>query len=191
MGALTATDTEPPPPDAAATELVDAWRRTRTATYRAEGTVVREGRAGGRLETPTLYVQRPPRRLFRQGGTVRGVDGGQAFRCPPAPGGGAASCVTEGPVVAYDDRVEAEVAAVAELVVGPAAHYEVRPTVDGCWRLEARHHDPRARFGDRALICVDAASGALSSLRLEFTTAVETTTHDRIDTAVDDDDLRP
>lgn len=174
-----------------AAELVEAWERTRTATYHATGTFERRGADGAELSVPVEVAQRPPDRVLRQFGGVTGRRGDRPLECPAPAGTAGAGCRLGAPGPSFDALVDDEVAAFRRLVAGDHPLYEVAGAGDGCWRMTRTRPDPRSGFGVTADLCVDAATGALRSVSIDHGAVDERTTYDEISTVVTDADLEP
>ncbi len=186
---------DPPAPDPV-DALVDAYQRSRTATYRAAGTFERVGDDGARLEVPVELVQRRPDRLRRQFGEVSGHRGDRALLCPPASVGRVSECSLGPPIQTFDELVVAEVAEFRSLVTGSDPLYEVRRPVGldrrgTCWVLTRTRNDPRGGYGESAELCFDLASGALADTRIDHGTVDEHTSLTDITTEVTDAMLEP
>lgn len=172
-------------------ELVAAWRRTRTATYHATGTFERTGSGGAELSADVEIAQRPPDRLLRQFGQVTGRRGGRPLECPAPVGQAEQTCGLGPPGPSFDEVVAQEVAAFRRLVSGPDPLYEVADAGDGCWRMTRTRPDPRGGFGLEAVVCVDAATGALRSVTIDHGAVEERTVYDEISPEVTERDLEP
>jgi hypothetical protein len=151
------------PDPGAAEAFVDAWDRSRTATFLRTGTFERRSEAtGAEIASEDVLVQRPPRRLHRQLGGVSGRDDDRLLVCPaPVGDGPPPECrlgTPGGPTYAED--VEAEVEGLRSLLEGPDPVYGVGRGDDGCFALVQRRSEPRAPFGLEARFCFDAATGA-------------------------------
>ncbi len=149
---------EPP-----AVRFVEAWERSRRATFVREGAFERRSADGRtRLRSPDLLAQDPPRRLHRQFGGVEGRVGDRLVLCPAGPHDARADRCGLGPPSGrtFDEAVVDEVRAVRAAVVGPSASYEVSDAGAGCFALDAVRVSPTASFGVRARFCFDAATGA-------------------------------
>ena len=165
------TDAEPAPPAApppASEELVEAWQRSRSATYRATGVFERKGSDGAHLESEVELVQRPPDRVLRQFGEVTGHDGDRE---------------------SFDDLVAREVDAFRSLVDGPDPLYRVARAGRECWRMTRTRNDPRGGFGLEAVVCVHPPTGAIRRITVDHGAVDERTVYDDITGEVSDDDL--
>ena len=179
--------TEASPADA----LVEAWRRSRTATYHASGTFERSRPGGNRLEVDVEIAQRPPDRLVRQFGEVTGLRDGRALACPAPLGDDPLECRPGRRTARFEQVVEREVARFAALVTGDDPLYEVRPAQASCWQMTRTRNDPRSGFGLEATICVDERTGAVRSIVVDHGAVDERTVYDDITTEVTDEDLEP
>jgi len=182
------------PPDPVA-ELIDAWARSRSATFVASGTYERRSEVTGAvIASEDVVAQRPPRRLHRQLGGVDGRDDDRLLVCPaPPPGQDTAPChlgAPGGPT--YAESVAREVAGLRSILAGPSPLYDVDRGEPGCFRLEQARVDPRAPFGVEASFCFDPATGAPAGSRVRYEGGVEeVVVVTDIRTDVRDADLEP
>lgn len=182
---------------AAPQRFIDAWVRSREATFVAVGTYERHsGVSGATLSSEDVVAQRPPRRLHRQLGGVEGQDDGRLIVCPAPPAGAeedAAPCqlgATGGE--SYADSVRRERAGLRSILLGDAPLYSVDEPRAGCFDLVQRRIDPRAPFGVRASFCFDGGSGAVRASRVHHEGGtVEVVVMAAIRTEVTDADLTP
>ena len=179
------------PTGGAVDDLVAAFARSRTATYRATGSFERTAPDGARLGAEVEIVQRRPDRLLRQFGEVQGRRGDRPLVCPAPAGGGRLECDLGPPGPSFDEVVADEVAAFRALVSGPDPLYVVRRSGDGCWRMVRTRDDPRSGYGMEAELCIDAPSGAMRSITIDHGRVDERTVYTDISTEVADDDLEP
>lgn len=187
-------EADPPAPDPVES-LVDAYARSRTATYRAVGTWVREQEGGNRLELPVEFVQRPPDRLRREIGPITGHRGDRGLLCARIVDG-EPQCDLGPPGRPFDRLAAGEAAEFAALVTGDDPLYEVRrpvgPAGPGpCWLLSRTRPDPRGGYGREAELCFDPDSGALAVSVIDHGTLVETIRYTDITTDVTDAMLEP
>lgn len=178
-------------PDAGAA-FVASWQRSLEATYRAEGSF-RRTVAGERLiDDPLVIVQRRPDRITLGFGSWDGVVGGRAVHCErEGRTGPFVNCYVGEPSdqVALD---RAEMDEVRALVLGPQRRYDVIRSSgsEGCYEVVGRPPVPlAARFGDRAEVCFDPATGARRRVRLERGTATDLIVLDEITGEVGATDL--
>lgn len=169
-------DRTEPGPGAAAEALVEAWDRSRRATFVATGTYERRSDVtGAAIASEDVVAQRPPRRLHRQLGGVDGRDDDRLVVCPaPPPGQDPAPCrlgPPGGPT--YEESVKREVAGLRSILLGADPLYAVSEGDPGCFRLDLRRPDPRAPFGLDATLCFDPATGAPAGRRVRFEGGVE------------------
>lgn len=168
--------------------FLEAWARSRTATYAAEGVFTRSLDGEPALSAEVRTAQRPPDRLEVRPGSATGRQGGRRLACALEEGGTLA-CRTGEPVGPYEDAVEREVALLREQVQGPARVYDVRAAGDGCFTLVPTRAGAAGQYGSRAEFCFDATTGALVSSRVERGRAVDEVEMDEIRTEVTDEDL--
>lgn len=156
----------------AATHFVDAWERSRHATFVTTGTYERHSEVtGASLASEDVVAQRPPRRLHRQLGGVDGRDDDRIVVCPAPPAGeedDPQPCRL-GPAggTGYEASVAREVEGLRSLLLGDDPLYTVREPQPGCFDLDLVRVDPRAPFGVAASFCFDGATGAPVSRRVE------------------------
>ncbi|MEO6317277.1 MAG: hypothetical protein ABIP36_00690 [Acidimicrobiales bacterium] len=180
----------------AATAFVDAWERSRRATFVRAGTFERRSdETGAVIASDDVLAQRPPQRLHRQLGGVDGREDDQLVVCPaPPPDTPAAECrlgPPGGPT--YAEAVAAEVAGLQAILAGPDPLYAVARGADaGCFELAQLRTDPRAPFGTEARFCFDASTGAPGASRVDYGGGiVEMIAVTEIRSDVTDADLRP
>lgn len=180
-------------------ELVAAWERSRTETYRSVSRWHRVTPAGGEMARTRILVQRPPDRVLRAGGQVEGSVGGVRYLCdglaedePEAQERFAPGCrAVEVPDVeeVYDETVAGEIDALWSYVGGDRPLYRV--TRDGeCFDLRLARGMFAPPYGDRARFCFDAETGAISLLRVERPEGTDTLELVSSTPEVTDDDLR-
>jgi hypothetical protein len=185
-----------PDDGSAATELVGAWERSRTATFVRLGTFERRSEVtGAAIASEDVLAQRPPQRLHRQLGGVSGRDDDRLIVCPAPPAGeDPAECNRGDPGgTTYDEAVASELAGLRSILEGPDPLYAVaRADQPGCFDLAQLRSDPRAPFGIEARFCFDPGTGAPTDSRVRYEGGiVEVVAVTEIRPAVTDDDLRP
>jgi hypothetical protein len=189
-------DRSSPPAAEVVERFIEAWERSRQATFVTTGTYERHNEeTGASIASEDVVAQRPPQRLHRQLGGVDGRDDDRLIVCPAPPEGeeDEQPCrlgAPGGPT--YAMSVESEVAGLRSLLLGADPLYRVRPRRPGCFALELLRIDPRAPFGVEASFCFDAATGAPTSRRVVHeggTTEVMVVTAVRSE--VTDADLEP
>lgn len=180
-----------------AERFVDAWERSRLATFVASGTYERRSVvSGASIASEDVVAQRPPRRLHRQLGGVDGRDDDRLIVCPAPPAGEEdepAPCRLGAPGGrTYAEDVANEVAGVRSLTTGPDPLYIVTMGRAGCFDLELVRIDPRAPFGVEASFCFDEATGAPAGSSVRHAEGVEeVVVVTDIRTDVTDADLAP
>lgn len=177
----------PPPAEDASIEFLNAWARSRTTTYAAEGVFTRTLDGEPALEADVRTAQRPPDRLEVLPGSASGRSQGRRLACA-AVEGGELSCRLGRDVGPYEEAVAREVLSLRQEVVGEDRRYDV--TADGdCFVLTLVRSGTGAPYGTRAEFCFDPASGALTSSRVERGRAVDTVEMGPIRTEVTDEEL--
>lgn len=183
--ALTHDASEP-----AATQFVDAWRRSLTSTYVVVDRLDRRLVDGRRFTTETRLAQRPPDRVSISGGRVDGWRDGRRLACAAGPGG-VITCADGGPAPAYADFVRRELADLRALVVARPSAYDVRRAGGGCFALRLRARILAPPYGEDATFCFDRTTGALRSSVVRRAEATDVHRAVRLDGRVSDADLAP
>lgn len=185
---LRSADETAGPNDLAVSEaFLEAWWRSRTATYRADATFVRTLPDGSTLPGDRTLVQRPPDVLVLQSGEVRGVLDGAYLRCTVDPEG-EQRCTSAGTAAEHRAVARGELERFADLLQGEDPLYRLTDE-DGCFVFERRLAIEPAPYGDEARMCFDAASGAMVRLRLDRDGVVDEVVVTSIRTTVTDADL--
>ena len=170
--------------------FLDAYERSRTATYVVEQTFTRAAEDGRSISYPRRIVQRPPDdRLVIGGGQAEGRLDGMVVLCSTSPNG-TSRCDEGAEAPPYDDEVAEEVATLRALVEGGAATYEVRAGEDGCWSLHLRRQVLTPTYGEQAGFCFDEATGAPLRTDVVREGVTDTVVTDDIRTEVTAEDLR-
>jgi hypothetical protein len=178
----------------AADALVAAFERSRTATFVVEQTFTRTAPGGASISYGRRLVQRPPEdRFLVGGGTGEGRLGGRVLRCATLVGRDGGGSCTRGPEAGpYAAEVAAEVAALRALLEGAPPPYEVEALEDpGCFGLTITAPVPSAPYGDEAVFCFDAATGAPTRVEVHRPEAVDVVEAVEIRAEVTDADLDP
>lgn len=176
--------------EAALEALEASWTRWRTSDLVVESEWRRTMDAtGGTLRSATLTVHRPPDRLIRQFGAVRGVLNGVEVRCGTDPDGGYRCFASSRPAPSLDEVVADELEAWRSYVTGPRPLYELTGDGRGCFDLVQVGPYPDPPYGRAARLCFDPDSGALRYLRRQLDQAVEEQEALSIRTEVTDADL--
>ena len=162
----------------AATAFIEAWERSRRATFVTRGTYERRSDATGAvIASEDVVAQRPPRRIHRQLGGVDGRDDDRLIVCPAPPAGQedqAEPCRLGEPGGAtYEESVVQEVTGLRSLLLGPSPLYTVVARDPGCFELDQVRIDPRAPFGVAASFCFDDDTGAPTRRRVRHEGGVE------------------
>ena len=181
----------------AAARFVEAWERSRRATYVTTGTFERRSEVtGAAIASEDVVAQRPPRRLHRQLGGVDGRNDDRLLVCPAPPPGqedDPEPCRLGAPGGrSYDQSVRREVEGVRSVVEGPDPLYAVTEAQDGCFALDLRRPDPRAPFGVGATFCFDEETGAPLRTEVRYEGGIrELVVVEEVRTEVRDADLEP
>ena len=181
----------------AAQQLVDAWARSRSATFVTIGTFERRSDVtGSAIGSEDVVAQRPPRRIHRQLGGVEGRDDDRLLVCPAPPQGAEDErqpCrYGDAGGLSYAESVAREVEGLRSIVAVDDPLYDVERTEDGCFELDLRRVDPRAPFGVGARFCFDDATGAPTRREVRYEGGIsETVVVEEIRSEVSDADLEP
>jgi hypothetical protein len=172
---------------AAATAFVDAWRRSRLATWVVDGRF--ERRVGDRvvLAVDVHRAQRPPDRLSVGFGAVDARAGGRRLACAEDDAG-VVTCRDGGPAPPYAEEVDDEIELLRRYVA-PDGLYTVAAEPGGCFRLRLRRAMLTPPYGQRARFCFDPETGAPVRAELERLEATDRTVAVRVDAHPTDEDL--
>jgi len=193
---ITTTDGERTGDDGAVASFVEAWERSREATFIRTGTFERRSDVtNAAITSEDVLAQRPPQRIHRQLGGVDGRNDRRVIVCAAQPGDDSkpAACkLGDAAGATYDEDVAAEVAALRTLVEGPTPVYSVERAGNGCFALDQLRSEPRAPFGVEARFCFDDATGAPTNSRVRYAGGiVEVVAVTDLAGTVDDADLEP
>jgi len=167
-----------------------AWEHKLRGTYVVDATVTRTvASSSGQLVAPLRIVQRPPDRLTYGYGDATGRTKDATLRCPSTPSG-ASPCFTSPGALSYDDDVAQELATLRTYIEGAKPLYSLVDFRDGCFRADLALQFPAPPWGNQALFCFDAATGAPSLTVIDHGDVVERTVAAAIRPRVDDADLQ-
>lgn len=156
---------------AAQEAFLTAWRRYRTATYRAELVFERVAKSGQTLRSSSTYIQQPPRRVMREADSVLLTAGAESRTCNRV--NGAVACAPA-PNVDYDAGVEAEIATWRTALEGAVPYYVVSEPQPSCFQLDLAVVIADPPYGEVARFCFDNATGALTQRQIVRTTTTDT-----------------
>jgi hypothetical protein len=133
----------------------------------------------------------PDDRLLVGAGAASGRLDGRIVRCATNPAGGS-QCLQGDDAEPWADEIDREVANLRSLIAGPARAYDVAEGPDeGCFTLLLVLAVPAPPYGERAVFCYDAATGAPSRLEVHKVEAVDVIEAVEIRTRIRPEDLRP
>jgi hypothetical protein len=189
-------ETVAPVPDSAeetvesAEAFLEAWERSRRATYLVVTEWHRVTGAGGEMRQTRVLVQRPPDRIRRAGGSVSGVAGGVRYTCDELADDEVTCQAVEDPFadVAFEERVAREVELMWRHLEGPNPLYRVSE-LDGCFHLRLVRTMLAPPYGARTTFCFDVESGAVARFRIERAEGIDTEEMVWVRTEVTPDDV--
>lgn len=152
----------------AAPAFLEAYERSRWATFAMDARFSRTMPDGRRLESAAFVAQRPPDTIRRQLGGLHGVVGGRRLNCS-TPAGGPYTCGPAGPAPPFEETVARDLAIFRSYFAPDAPVYEVRRVEDGCFELTLVGAVVDPPYGERTRMCFDAATGAMRTLELRRT----------------------
>ena len=177
----------------AAQSFLEAWERSRLATYVVHSDFVRTLPDGNQLKSNTTIVQQPPdTRLVSGLGSVSGRLNGKIVGCAGSPDG-SAGCVAGAPAPDYRSEVDAELRQLESYVTGARPLYQVVDFGDAptrCFRLDLAVALPSPPYGDHALFCFDRRTGAPALTQVQRPEATDRTIAREIRTNVRPEDLQ-
>ncbi len=158
------TDDEPSVVDAVE-PFLDAYRRSREATYAMEGEFSRTLPDGRTLSSASFVAQRPPDVIRRQLGSLTGAFRGRSLNCSTGPDG-RFSCAAGVPAPDFQSEVDRDVEIFAGYFRGAVPLYDVVDAGDGCFDLRQVASYPDPPYGIETRMCFDEATGAMRLLEL-------------------------
>jgi hypothetical protein len=170
--------------------FLEGWWRSRTATYLAEGELVRTAADGSGLRLARTLVQRPPDVVLVQAGAVQAEVDGAILRCTVDPAGDR-RCTSVGGGVDQRALARAELDRFAGYLAGDDPLYRLSgdPAAAGCFLLELRRAVPVAPYGEEVRVCFDDRTGAIVELRMVAGEVVDEILVTTVRPAVSDADL--
>ena len=174
---------------AAAAAFLDAWRRSRRATWVVEARFERV--VGGRrtIILDMHMAQRPPDRVVVGPGAIDARRGGRRLACA-AREDGDLTCRDGGPAPPYESEVDAELD-LLEGYVAAGGLYAVADEPGGCFRLRLRRVILSPPYGQLARFCFDPATGAPVRTEIERIEGRDRTVAVRVGARPTEEDLSP
>jgi hypothetical protein len=187
----------------AAEAFIEAWERSRRATFVAVTEWHRVTDVGAEMTERRVFAQRLPDRVRSGDHSRRGQIGGIVYTCDQLPlgdaldeGGGVEPEVEcretpadEPDAETVDEMVEAEVELMWRHVVGTRPLYRVGQR-GNCFFLRLDRAMVVPPYGFRTAFCFDAHSGAVSDFRIDRVEGTDTERLLWVRDEVTDDDLR-
>lgn len=171
----------------AAVAFVEAWERSRTATF-LTGSLLTRTTEVGMLEIPIVVAQRPPDRVISSGRSTEGTVGGEQRVCDEQLDGLVHCGVTSTPGESFEEKVAAEVAVLRSYFEADLPLYAVAGS-GSCFDLRLTRAVHAPPFGQSARFCFDAASGAPQLQRIERPEGTDVVVLVSVRTDVTEEDL--
>lgn len=146
--------------------FLEAYERSRRATFAMDAAFSRTMPDGRRLESAAFVAQRPPDTIRRQLGGLSGVVAGRRLNCS-TPAGGAYTCGPTGPAPPFEEALARDLAIFRGYFENPVPVYEVREVGDGCFELSLVGAVVDPPYGERTRMCFDDATGAMRTLEVQ------------------------
>ncbi|MGH9034185.1 MAG: hypothetical protein ACRD0O_00345 [Acidimicrobiia bacterium] len=154
-------------------EFLDAYERSRRATWLIRYDFTRRLRNGSNLDLTVISLNRPPDHLRVGLGGINGRVGGRSIVCDDVEG--QFICAPEGAVTPFEDELAVEVAELRDVIQPPAKWYavegagerEVAGETARCYTMRRIVNVPSPPYGDRAEYCYATADGAPLLNRVE------------------------
>jgi len=166
-----------PPPSAATTAFLTGWRAHLSSSWSVDQVVERRADSGATLSFAVHEAQRPPDSVRVGLGTVSARQGSTQLACGPTRGSQTVCRRLPAPTT-WAATVDSQLAALAALVEGPSAVYRVTTDRAGCFMLALVVPPAQVPVSleRAATYCLDPASGALLSARIQRDGATDVTT---------------
>ncbi len=176
-------------------EFLQAYERSRRATWLITYDFTRRNRNGANLDLEVTELNRPPDHLLAGLGGLNGRVGGREVVCDDVEG--RTLCAPEGAAVPFDEALAAELSELRDVVQLPAKWYDVegggRRQVAGetarCFTLRRVAAVFSPPYGERAEYCFAAADGAPLLNRIERREGIDQRLARDITRQVGDDDV--
>lgn len=189
---------EPPPTGQIPVEgrpAVDAFLAAYERSLLVEAVVVSETVRtmgdGRELAYEQRLAQRPPDdRLVIGVGSASGRIGGRTIRCTAVVDDPVPRCLTGEAAGPYDEYVQDQLDAFAELLEPGVGAYEISTLDDGCFHLELRLRMFTPPYGIESRFCFDQEVGVLREVEVVRPEATDRTTALEVRTTVTEADLR-
>lgn len=183
VGVLVLTEPGPPPPPAgptaaAAADFLTAWRAHLLATWSVTQVEERVTTSGATLRIALHEAQRPPDRVREGGAAIEARRGSTLIACAVPPGGDHPVCRQAPTRQTWAEAADAEMVILGRLVSGAQPVYAVTARPGGCFDLALRRppESVPVSLGRGSQYCIDAATGAVTSSRVQRVGAVDTVT---------------
>jgi hypothetical protein len=174
--------------------FLDAWARSRAATYRSVADFTRTSNTTGAALTYQVTVaQRPPDRFRVDNTGARGLVDGQRLTCTFHDG--RLRCQSAAARRTYDEEVADQLASLEGYVTGDQPLYRTDADLDtdagDCFELSLEHRIVAPPLGIVSRYCFDPATGAPTDTRVEAVEAVDVIHNVQLEAEVTDADLDP
>lgn len=181
----------PGPTPQAAAGFLAAWHAHLLASWSVAQIEERVTAAGATLRIAIHEAQRPPDRVREGGAAVEARRGSVLIACAVPPGGDHPVCRQAPTSQTWAQGTDAEMAILARLVSGDRPVYAVTARAGGCFDLTLRRSPESVpvSLGRGSRYCIDAATGAVTSSRVQRVGAVDTVTTTELHAPARDGDL--
>lgn len=182
VAGLVLTEAPPPPPPGpspqAAAAFLAAWHAHLLASWSVAQVEERVTTKGATLRIAIHEAQRPPDRVREGGAAVEARRGSVLIACAVPPGGDHPVCRQAPAAQTWAQGADSEMAVLARLVSGVQPVYAVTARPGGCFELTLRRppESVPVSLGRGSRYCIDPATGAVTSSRVQRVGAVDTVT---------------
>jgi hypothetical protein len=187
-------DDEPEPAADPVEQFLDAWARSRAATYRTVSDFTRTSKTtDAELRRRIVVAQRPPDRLRIDDSGAAGIVDGRRILCTFRDG--ELDCNDAEAEVTLEEQAADQLEALRGYVTGPDPLYDVTADLDtdagDCFELGLAHRIVAPPLGITSRYCFDEETGAPTRTRVEAVEAIDEIEVVQLEAEVTDADLDP
>jgi hypothetical protein len=185
-------DDDPEPAADPVEQFLDAWARSRAATYRTVSDFTRTSKTtDAQLQRRIIIAQRPPDRLRTDNSGAAGIVDGRRVLCTFR--NDEPSCNDAPAEVTLEEQVADQLATLEGYVTGDVPLYDVTAELDteagDCFELGLAHRIVAPPLGIISRYCFDEDTGAPTETRIEAVEAIDEYHTIQIEAEVTDEDL--